>query len=472
MKQNWKLTLLILALSTAIGCSDSDDSVNVTPAPATATPTVAPTATPTEGGGAQCFEPTLSGSECDPEEVEFTLDSINPYYPLFVGMKIVLEGEEDGEVVRVERVVLEETEVVAGVETHVLEHREYVDGEIEEIARNFYVETEDGTVCYFGEDVENYEDGELSDTDGSWRAGIDGAEPGIIMPADPAVGDSYFQENAPGIAVDMGMVSAVGVSRTIGGTAYQDVVVVQDSDPLDDCEDEEEKVYVPGLGEVIDDVLELVSVEIPQCYEPTLDEAACDPAAVDFTLDSTNPYYPLVVGLEVILEGEEDGETVRVERVVLDETEVVAGVETRVLEHKEFIDDEIHEVARNFYVETTGGTVCYFGEDVEFYEDGELVDMHGSWRAGVNGALPGIIMPANPTVGDSYFQESAPGAADMGRVAEVGVSRTVGGVDYDDVVVIEDSNPLEIDGCEEEEEKVYAPGVGEIVDDFLELVDE
>jgi hypothetical protein len=206
-----------------------------------------------------------------------------------------------------------------------------------------------------------------------------------------------------------------------------------------------------------------------QCFDTTLDLARCDPAVATFSLASTNLYYPLLVGSRVVLEGEEDDEFLRVERTVLDETEIVAGVETRVLEHREYIDGEIHEIARNFYVEASDGTVCYFGEDVEFYEDGVLVDMHGTWRAGVDGAQPGIIMPASPMVGDAYFQENAPGEAiDQGRVFATGQSRTINGVPYDDLLVIYDSNPLE--DCDEEEEKVYAPGIGEIVDEVLQIV--
>jgi hypothetical protein len=213
------------------------------------------------------------------------------------------------------------------------------------------------------------------------------------------------------------------------------------------------------------------TTDVSPCFDTTLEAALCDPDLVTFTLESTNPYYPLFVGLQTVLEGEEDGEVIRVERVVLEDTEIVAGVETHVLEHKEFIDGEIHEIARNYYVEATNGTVCYFGEDVEFYEDGVLVDVHGSWKVGVDGAKPGIIMPAMPSVGDAYFQENAPGVAiDLGRVSDIGVSRTIGGVMYDDVVVIQDSNPME--GCDAEEEKVYAPGIGEIVDDVLEVVGE
>ena len=463
------VVILVLSALTGVwsaGCGSSNKNKNSTPTPvATATSTAVPTATPQ----AQCFDTTLGEDLCDPAVVSFTLESTNRYYPLQVGLRTVLEGEEDGEVVRVEREVLDETETVAGVETHVLEHREYVDGEILEIARNFYVESEDGTVCYFGEDVDFFENGVLVDHHGSWRAGVDGSKPGIIMPAEPVVGQSYFQENAPGIAHDMGRVVVVEETVTVDGETYDDAVVVFDSNPLDDCDGEEEKVYVPGIGEVVDDVLELISFSPAQCFDTTLDVSLCDPDVATFTLDSTNPYYPLKVGLQTILEGEEDGELIRVERTVLADTMTVAGVETHVLEHKQFIDDQIHEIARNFYVEASDGTVCYFGEDVEFFEDGVLVNTGGTWRAGVDGAKPGIIMPAAPMVGQAYFQEAAPRiATDMGRVSATDETFTVLGQTYTDVVVIQDSNPME--DCDDEEEKVYVAGIGEVVDAVIELI--
>ena len=211
----------------------------------------------------RCFDPTLPAALCDPDLVDFTLASTNDYYPLDIGLQVVLEGEEDGETIRVERTVLADTEIVAGVETHVLEHRQLVDGELFEVARNFYVESNDGTVCYFGEDVEFYEDGELVGMQGTWRAGVDGAKPGIIMPSSPNVGDGYFQELALGNATDMGLVSDVGVSRTINDVAYRDLVVIQDSNPMETCVAEEEKVYAPGIGEIVDDVLDVVSVTVP-----------------------------------------------------------------------------------------------------------------------------------------------------------------------------------------------------------------
>lgn len=210
---------------------------------------------------------------------------------------------------------------------------------------------------------------------------------------------------------------------------------------------------------------------LARCFEPTIKaQDLCDPTKTQFTLESTNPYYPLKVGSITILEGEEDGESLRVERRVLSETAVIDGVTTRVLEHKSFINGEIHEIAKNYYVESTNGTVCYFGEDVEFYEDGVFANTQGTWKA-ENGAKPGVIMPASPKAGDAYFQEGALGIAeDMGRIISASETRTYAGKTYNNVVVVLDSNPIDTEDTCKEEEKAYIAGIGEVQDVALKLV--
>lgn len=220
-----------------------------------------------------CYEPTLSSDLCDPELVEFTTDSTNPYYPLIPGSEVILEGydKEDEVDVRIVRRVLDETKEINGVDVHVLKHDSYQDGKIHEIAYNFYVETVDGNVCYFGEDVEYYEDEELINTNGTWRAGVDGAKPGLIMPWDPTVGDRYLQENAPlNDAIDMGSVFAVDETVTINGVTYDEAIIIMDVNPTEDCDEEERKVYLPGIGEVADVDIELVSFSSLQMSDAKL----------------------------------------------------------------------------------------------------------------------------------------------------------------------------------------------------------
>lgn len=217
-----------------------------------------------EQGLAECHPVTVDVSLCDPAQVEFTLESTNPWYPLVPGLKTVLEGEDEGVSLRVERTVLAESREIAGVAVHVLEHKTFHDGEIHEIAYNFYVESVDGTVCYFGEDVEFYEGGALANTDGTWRVGVDGAKPGVIMPADPIMGASYYQEYAPGTALDQGRIAAIDLRTELDGVAH-DTIQVIDTNPIDDEEacSPEEKRYARGIGEVRDVELNIVSVEHP-----------------------------------------------------------------------------------------------------------------------------------------------------------------------------------------------------------------
>ena len=221
-------------------------------------------------------------------------------------------------------------------------------------------------------------------------------------------------------------------------------------------------------GDDDDDADSSDSGEPQMCFEQNVDDL-CNPATATFSLDSTNQYYPLIVGSVVVLEGMDGDEMVRIERTVLPDTEMVADVETHVLEHREFIDGELCEVARNFYVEATDGTVCYFGEDVDFYEGEEVVNHDGSWRAGQDGALPGIIMLPNPMPGDAYFQENAPGiAVDQGRV-EGYSTMTFLEMEYDDVLTVMDVNPEE--DCDELEPKRYVAGIGEAADVDIVLVE-
>lgn len=198
-------------------------------------------------------------------QATFSLASTNPYYPLNVGAMVELEGmgegEEEGILITVKREVLAETRTIMGVEVHVLRHETKFDGVLHEVALNFYVEAGDGTVCYFGEDVEFYDElGRFKNTDGTWRAGEDGALPGVIMAASPAVGDAHYQENAPGMALDQGRVVAVGQTTSLDGQDY-DTIEIIDTNPIDDetpCE-EEVKRYAVGIGEVKDTVLEVVA---------------------------------------------------------------------------------------------------------------------------------------------------------------------------------------------------------------------
>jgi hypothetical protein len=186
-------------------------------------------------------------------------------------------------------------------------------------------------------------------------------------------------------------------------------------------------------------------------YEPNVDPA-------DFVAVIDNPYLPWLVGSRWVYEGESDGEQERIEIVVTDDHKTVMGIEATVVHDAVYSGDQLAEDTYDWYAQDRDGNVWYLGEDTKEYEDGEVVSTEGSWEAGVDGAQPGIVMPADPVVGVAYRQEYYAGVAeDMGEVIEAEGSIDVPAGHFDDVVTTKDWTPLE---PERIEHKQYAPGVG------------
>jgi hypothetical protein len=204
-------------------------------------------------------EPTLEGL-CAPDRGPFSLEIDNPWFSLPVGKVVVMQGMEEGASLDLTMTVLDETFDVGGVTTRVLEEHEREDDETVEISRNFFAQALDGTVCYFGEEVDIYEDGVIASHDGAWLASDPGNEAGIIMPADPEPGMVYAQEHAPGVAEDHAEHVAEGEEVTVPADTYTDTQSVREFTPLEPGHFSN-KVYARNVGMIVDDVLELVSVE-------------------------------------------------------------------------------------------------------------------------------------------------------------------------------------------------------------------
>ena len=188
-------------------------------------------------------------------------------------------------------------------------------------------------------------------------------------------------------------------------------------------------------------------------YQPEVDPA-------NFVAEIDNPYFPMLVGSEWVYEGESDGEVERVEIIVTDESKTIMGIAATVVRDSVYVDDELVEDTYDWFAQDRDGNVWYLGEDSTEYEDGEAVSTEGSWEAGVDGALPGIVMPAEPAVGDAFRQEYYAGEAeDMFEITEVGGSSEVPAGSFADVVTTQDWNPLEPEVIEE---KQYAPEVGKL----------
>jgi hypothetical protein len=177
----------------------------------------------------------------------------NPYFPLKPGRTWVYEGKTPESTERVEDTVLQKTKRVMGVECVVLRDRVWTNGELVEETFDWFAQDKEGTVWYFGEDTKEYENGRVVSTKGSWEAGVDGAKPGIIMPADPKVGDSYREEYYMGHAEDMAeVISLDGAALNDAiSTSYdsfgKDVLVTKAWNALEP-DILEHKYYAPDVG--------------------------------------------------------------------------------------------------------------------------------------------------------------------------------------------------------------------------------
>jgi hypothetical protein len=187
-----------------------------------------------------------------------------------------------------------------------------------------------------------------------------------------------------------------------------------------------------------------------------------------FSSRGQNAYFILQPGYQLVLEGVEDGDTVRLVITVLNETKFINGIEARVVEENESENGNTVEISRNFcaYCEETG-SIFYFGEEVDIYKDGKILNHGGAWLAEGNNK-PGIIMPGECLLGSRYYQEIAPGIAmDRAEILSIGETYKTPAGTFTNCLKTEETSGL---NPNEKEHKHYAPGVGLIQDENLLLV--
>jgi hypothetical protein len=187
-------------------------------------------------------------------KLKFThpLEINNPYLPLAPLKQDVLEGSEDGKKVRIERTAqpdIHRTFRISGknVEALAVEDREWENGQLAEVAVDYFAQADDGTVCYLGEDVDEYENGKVKDHEGSWALGRDTDVPGIILPAHPKVGDKFKSEDVSKEIMENDEVISITESATVPAGSYQNCVKVKEG--LSDGTTEY-KYYAKGVGVV------------------------------------------------------------------------------------------------------------------------------------------------------------------------------------------------------------------------------
>jgi len=188
------------------------------------------------------------------EAGDLTASGRNLYFVLEPGYQLVLEDGRTRLIIS----VLAETRQVDGVETRVVEERETSAGSLVEVSRNFYaLSKRTNAVFYFGEDVDVYKNGKVVGHEGGWIAGSGGAHFGLMMAGLPLLGARYYEEYAPGRAMDRARIVSVSARVTTPGGSFANVVDVEETTPLEPNQ-REHKRYAAGVGLVQDGALKLV----------------------------------------------------------------------------------------------------------------------------------------------------------------------------------------------------------------------
>ncbi|WKX69057.1 hypothetical protein [Streptomyces sp. XD-27] len=237
--------LLAIGVAAAVvtgACGDSGTDSGRLPA--------GPACVKSEADG-RCLPLAPTGDRVDLDKPEFSRPTAvtNPLHPTGKVAQTLYGGRADGEPFRAEVTLLPGTKTITWngerIDAVISQYVAYQDGRIAEVALDWYAQADDGSVWYLGEDVSNYEDGVVADTEGTWQAGKDGTA-AMIMPAEPEVGDAYRPENIPGTVFEE--VSVKAVDRTVPGPngPVQGAITVEE---IHQDSAREEKIFAPGYGE-------------------------------------------------------------------------------------------------------------------------------------------------------------------------------------------------------------------------------
>jgi hypothetical protein len=176
----------------------------------------------------------------------------NDFFILEPGDQATFEGHEGKRTVTLVITVLNETRKIGAVETRVVEERETQDGKLVEISRNYFAvcgPTND--VFYFGEDVDFYKDGKVENHEGSWAAEKDGARPGLFIPSRTLLGSRFYQEIAPGVAMDRVEIESDSETLKTPAGEFRECLRTKETTPLEpDASDY--KIYARGVGMISD----------------------------------------------------------------------------------------------------------------------------------------------------------------------------------------------------------------------------
>lgn len=257
-----KICIIIVSMALAVGASLLVKALPLGISNAYATPDRGSTCSKCHGSNSKNTPKELRGytnqfmmETCD----GFSSTGRNPYFVLEPGFQLVLEGKEKKENVHLTITVLNETKTIHynpdnfedTVEARIVEERETIDGGLSEVSRNYFaICNRTNSVFYFGEDVDIYENGVVVGHEGAWQAGSNGARAGIIMPGVILLGGKYFQEVAPGIALDRSEVLSMTEAVETPAGAFNNCLKTKETSAL--VKDVGYKFYAPGIGLIKD----------------------------------------------------------------------------------------------------------------------------------------------------------------------------------------------------------------------------
>ncbi len=195
--------------------------------------------------------PLPQGSEpVDLDPADFVAGIDNPYWPMAPGSRWVYrETDGEGNRQRVVVTVTDRSKTILGIEATVVHDVVSEDGGVIEDTFDWYAQDRWGNVWYMGEDTKEFEDGKVVSTEGSWEAGVDGAEAGILVPGRPEVGMAYRQEYYAGEAEDEGKILSLDEQADVPFGSFDSVLMTEDTTPLEP-DVLEHKYYAQGVGPV------------------------------------------------------------------------------------------------------------------------------------------------------------------------------------------------------------------------------
>jgi hypothetical protein len=192
---------------------------------------------------------TATTDDINPEDFTTTID--NPFFPLPPGVTFIYKGVKEASKMRDVFAVTDRTIVIDGVTCRVIHDRVFVRGVLQENTFDYFAQDRDGNVWYFGEDTEELNrHGRVVSTAGTWRAGVDGAQPGVIMEAHPRVNDHYFQEVAAPIAQDEAMVLSMHETVAVPFAKFTNCLETKEFTQLEPG-NVEHKFYARGVGFIL-----------------------------------------------------------------------------------------------------------------------------------------------------------------------------------------------------------------------------